>query len=91
MNQLDAAAHARDAAQFFELARGELQQQFAARWRLSPERITSDEVENRIGADAEILQLFALADEAKYSGRELTATDFSKWKNVVLQHLMSEP
>jgi hypothetical protein len=90
MNQLDAAARARDAAQFFEVARGELQHQFAARWRLSPEEITSDEIENRIGADADVLQLFALADEAKYSGREPTATDFSKWKKVVLQHLTSD-
>ena len=90
MSQLDAAARARDAARFFEVARGELLHQFAARWRLSVDKITPDEIANRIGADAEVLQLFALADEAKYSGREPTATDFSRWKNVVLRHLTSD-
>jgi hypothetical protein len=34
--------------------------------------------------------LFALADEAKYSGRSLNATDFARWLRIVRRHLMSE-
>jgi hypothetical protein len=90
LSQLDAAARARNAAHFFEVARSELQRLFAARWQLTPEEVTTAELENRIGEDEDVRQLFALADEAKYSGRAPAAADFSKWKNVVRQRLMSE-
>jgi len=75
---------------FFDSARTALQSVLATRWQLTPEEITSTEVESRVGADDEIRQLFALADEAKYSGRNLTATDFARWLRIVHRHLMSD-
>jgi hypothetical protein len=88
--QMQAAARAGDAALFFDSARTALQSVLATRWQLAPEEITSTEVEGRIGADDEIRQLFALADEAKYSGRNLNATDFARWLRIVRRHLLSD-
>jgi hypothetical protein len=88
--QMQAAARIGDAAQFFDSARTALQSVLAARWQLAPEEITTTEVEGRVGPENEIRQLFALADEAKYSGRILNATDFARWLRIVRQHLMSD-
>jgi len=88
--QMQAAARVGDAAQFFDSARTALQSILAARWQLVPEEITTTEVEGRVGAEHEIRQLFALADEAKYSGRKLNTTDFARWLRIVRQHLMSD-
>jgi hypothetical protein len=88
--QMQAAARAGDAALFFDSARTALQSVLATRWQLAPEEITSTEVEGRVGADDEIRQLFALADEAKYSGRNLNATDFARWLRIVRRHLLSD-
>jgi hypothetical protein len=87
--QMQAAARAGDAALFFESARTALQPLLAARWQLVPEEITTAEVEGRVGADNDVRQLFALADEAKYSGRKLNATDFARWLRIVRRQLMS--
>src|ERR1700722_93095 len=88
--QMQGAARAGDAALFFESARTALQSELAARWQLAPEEITTAEVEGRIGAENDIRQVFALADEAKYSGRKLNATDFARWLRIVRGHLMSD-
>jgi hypothetical protein len=88
--QMQDAARAGDAALFFESARTALQSELAARWQLAPEEITTAEVEDRVGAENDIRQLFALADEAKYSGRKLNATDFARWLRIVRGHLMSD-
>jgi hypothetical protein len=88
--QMQAAARAGDAALFFDSARTALQSVLAARWELAPEEITSSELENRVGAENEIRELFALADEAKYSGRKLNATDFARWLRMVRRNLMSD-
>jgi hypothetical protein len=88
--QMQDAARAGDAALFFESARTALQSELAARWQLAPEEITTAEVEGRVGAENDIRQLFALADEAKYSGRNLNATDFVRWLRIVRRHLMGE-
>jgi hypothetical protein len=90
LDQMQNAARAGDAALFFDSARTALQTALAARWQLAPEQITTTEVEGRIGAESDIRQLFALADEAKYSGRKLNATDFARWLRIVRRHLMSE-
>ena len=34
----------------------------------------------------EIRQIFALADEANYSGGELTAADFEPWTQLIRRH-----
>jgi hypothetical protein len=88
--QMQGAARAGDAALFFESARTALQSVLAARWQLAPEEITTAEVEGRVGAENDIRQLFALADEAKYSGRKLNATDFARWLRIVRRHLTSD-
>jgi hypothetical protein len=88
--QMQSAARAGDAALFFDSARTALQTALAARWRLAPEEITTAEVEVRAGTESDIRQLFALADEAKYSGRKLNATDFARWLRIVRRHLMSK-
>jgi hypothetical protein len=88
--QMQGAARAGDAVLFFDSARTALQSSLAARWQLAPEEITSTEVESRVGAENDIHQLFALADEAKYSGRNLSATDFARWLRIVRRHLMSD-
>jgi hypothetical protein len=88
--QMQGAARAGDATQFFDLARMALQVVLGSRWHLAPEEITSAEVEERLGPDSDIRQLFALADEAKYSGHRLKATDFARWLRIVRRHLASE-
>jgi hypothetical protein len=88
--RMQGAARAGDAALFFESARMALQPVLAARWQLAPEEVTTEEVEGRVGAENDIRQLFALADEAKYSGRKLTATDFGRWLRIVRRRLMSD-
>jgi hypothetical protein len=86
--QLNAAARSGDSASFFETARKELLQAFAARWRMSPDQITASELEARLGkANREIQRLFALADEAKYSDHEPGATDFQGWLRLVRSQL----
>lgn len=88
--KMQGAAQARDAVLFFDSARTALQTVLAARWQLAPEAITASEVEGRVGAKNEISELFALADEARYSGRKPNATDFARWLEIVRRHLVSE-
>ncbi len=88
---MQGAARAGDAVLFFDSARTALQTALAARWQLAPDAITATEVEGRVGAENEISQLFSLADEAKYSGRKPSATDFARWLEIVRRHLSEKP
>jgi hypothetical protein len=89
--QLDAAARSGNSALFFNSARGALRQALAARWQVTPEEITMDEIDARLGRENdEIHQLFDLADEANYSGRKLQTADFARWTRIVRQQLMAE-
>jgi len=88
--QMQAAARTGNAAVFFDSARTALQSLLATRWQIEPEDVTTAEVEARAGAQADVHQLFALADESKYSGRELNATDFARWLRIVRQLLTNE-
>jgi hypothetical protein len=89
--QVEAASRRGDAARFFSSARSALQQTLAARWRLEQDRVTSTEVNSRMGSEGhDILLLFALADEAKYSGHDLHTTDYDRWMRIVRQHLLVE-
>jgi len=85
--QMQAAARAGNAAAFFDSARTALQALLATRWQIEPDDVTTAEVQARIGAQHDIHQLFALADESKYSGGELNATDFARWLRTVRQLL----
>jgi hypothetical protein len=78
LTQLEAAARAKNAALFFELARGALLQFYAA------------DVDARLANDEELQQLFDYADESKYSGHELQATHFARWLAVVRERLTEE-
>ncbi len=89
--QLEVAARSADPSSFFEVARKLLLQTFAARWQMSPDRITSTELKARLGTESEdIERLFALADEVRYSGYEPRATDFQHWRALIHRHLKGE-
>jgi hypothetical protein len=91
--QLEEAARAGDAAQFFNSARAALQRALAARWKMAAGQITTTDVAARLGSESDgddIRQLFALADEANYSGHEPTSIDFARWAQVVRRGLMKE-
>jgi hypothetical protein len=88
--QMEAAARTDDPVRFFNSARAALQQSLAAQWQLAPDEVTTAEVQARLSDDDDIRQVFALADESKYSGRKLNATDFARWMHAVRQRLMAE-
>jgi hypothetical protein len=88
--QMEAAARTNNPALFFDSARAALQQTLAARWQLAPDEVTAAEVQVRLSGDSDIQQVFALADESKYSGRDLNFTDFARWTRAVRQRLLAE-
>jgi hypothetical protein len=91
LTQMEAAARAGNAAVFFNAARDALQQTLAVRWQVEPEEVTAAEVRARLGDDPDIEQLFALADESKYSNHDLRTADFARWLHVVRQRLSDDP
>jgi hypothetical protein len=91
LTQMEAAARAGNAAVFFNAARDALQQTLAVRWQVGPEEVTAAEVRARLSDDPDIGQLFALADESKYSDHDLRTADFPRWMHAVRQHLADEP
>jgi hypothetical protein len=88
--QMESAARSGNPAQFFNSARAALQQSLAARWQLAPDEVTTAEVQARLSEDEDIQQVFALADESKYSGRNLNSTDFARWMRAVRRRLAAE-
>ena len=92
LERMAAAAAAGNAAVFLSSARSALQQALSARWDVAPEQIAEDLVDARLeGADKDdIRQIFALADEANYSGDDLKAADFERWTQIVGRQLGEE-
>jgi hypothetical protein len=89
LQDLQAASRARDATLFFNIARSALTESLAARWQVAPENVTLDEVDTRLGTEgAEIREILALADEANYSGHQMTRTDFERWMQIVRDQLL---
>jgi BatD DUF11 like domain len=88
--QMEAAARSDSPALFFIAARAALQQTLGARWQVAPEEVTAAEVQARLSDDDDIQQVFALADESRYSGRDLNSTDFARWMRAVRQRLLAE-
>jgi hypothetical protein len=85
---MDVASTADDAARFFQSARVALQQKLGTRWHVAPASITIAEIDGRLnGQGAEIRRVFALADQAAYSGQRLSTADFNQWKEVVRQQI----
>jgi hypothetical protein len=91
LTQMEAAARAGNAAVFFNAARDALQQTLAVRWQVGPEEVTATEVRARLSDDPDIEQVFALADESKYSDHDLRTADFARWMHAVRQRLSDEP
>jgi len=92
LQDLEAASRARDATLFFNIARSALTGSLAARWQLAAADVTLDEVDARLGNEgAEIREILALADEANYSGHEMTSTDFQRWIKIVRDQLTEAP
>jgi BatD DUF11 like domain len=82
--QLNAAARAGDCSSFFDAARKTLLQNFAARWQMPADQITVAEMKARLGTPGEdVEQLFAIADEARYSDNQPSSTDFQRWLRLV--------
>jgi hypothetical protein len=91
LGKMSAASGAGDAAVFLNCARALLQQSLSARWQVAPEEV-SEVLDVRLeDADsADIRQIFALADEANYSGDEVKAADFERWTQIVARQLGEE-
>jgi hypothetical protein len=87
VSRMEAASAAGNAAAFFHSARLALQTALAARWHVDPDQITLAHVEARLGGDSDIRRVFALADEAKYSGRSIETAELQHWKKVVLRQI----
>jgi hypothetical protein len=92
LKQMEAAATANDAARFFVHARGALQTALAARWQMAPAEITTADIDARLHGDgaADVLRVFALADEASYAGRPMSSPDFARWMTVVREQYSDE-
>jgi len=88
---LEAAARSDDSSTFFALARATLLQTFAARWGISPDRVTSTELKARLGtAGDDVERLFALADEVQYAQQASDGRDFQRWLGLVRDQLAGE-
>jgi hypothetical protein len=86
--EMDAASTAGEAARFFQSARVALQQKLAEQWHVAPASITIAEIDARLnGEGGEIRSIFALADQAAYSGQHLSTADFDQWKEIVHQQM----
>jgi hypothetical protein len=75
---------------FFHAAKMALQKALSVRWQVPPESVTLAEIDTRLGADSDVRRLFALADEAIYSGRRFAKSELEHWQRVVLRHMQHE-
>jgi hypothetical protein len=91
VKEMEVAVKAGNAALFFNLARTELLRILAAPGKLQPDQMTSAEIAARLGGESEeIRRIFALADEANYSGH-VPAADLERWLPIVRGRLMEAP
>ena len=88
--QMNQAASTNNAELFFSAARQAVQRALASRWHMPPAEVTSDEAEARLGPDTDVCLLFELADEARYSKKQLTALDIKHWTQVVNRQIKGE-
>jgi hypothetical protein len=88
---MERAAAAGNAQEFFKAAQALLQQALSSRWNIPREAVTLAEVDQRLGDASEVRRLFALAEEARYAGRPLGAPDLAVWRRCVLRHVQREP
>jgi len=89
LNALSDLVRSGNAAAFYVAARELLLESFSRLWHLPVEEITAAELDAHLGPDAaDISRLFALADEAKYSGHGATNADLAPWLQLVRRHLL---
>ena len=85
---LSELVRAGDASAFYVAARDLLQQHFSKVWHIAVEEMTVAEIDARLDHDAaDIGRLFALADEAKYSGGAADDAGLDQWLQLVRGHL----
>jgi len=87
VGRMQAASAAGNAAVFFDSARSALQRSLADRWHVEPDQITLADVEARLGGESDVRRVFALADETKYSGRNIESGELKHWQQIVLRQL----
>jgi hypothetical protein len=85
---MDTASANRDISGFFQSARSALQQYLGTRWHVAPASITMAEIDMRLnGNGTNVRRIFALADQAAYSGQTLTTADLPQWREIVHEQL----
>lgn len=86
--EMDVASQAGDALHFFRSARSALQHRLATRWHVAPEAITIAEIDAHLnGSAGNVRRVFALADQAAYSGQRMSTSDFQQWKQNLSKQL----
>ena len=84
LTALDAAKRSGNATGFLATAQATLRAALAQRWQVDPAVISVSLLREKLGDEgSEILQLFAMAEAALYSGQAPPAMDFSRWTQVV--------
>jgi hypothetical protein len=75
-------------AEFFEAARGALQNQLGGLWGVIPQTITLAEVNARLNGEADDLKfVFELADEVAYTGRSFASAELQGWYKAINDEL----
>jgi hypothetical protein len=87
VGRMEAASDAGNAAVFFDSARSALQRSLAARWHVEPDQVTLADIEARLGGESDVRRVFVLADETKYSGRNIEFGELKRWQQIVLRQL----
>jgi hypothetical protein len=90
LDAMDDAVATQDTELFFKSARAALQRNLAPKWQLSPDTVTLEVVEMRLGEDSDVARLFTLADETAYARVQLSALEFQRWKQFVLGQINSK-
>ncbi len=86
------AAARGNAEAFITAASQALRQSLGVRWQIAPEQLSVADIDARLEGREhdDIRQIFALADEANYSGGDLKAADFDRWPEIVRGPLAGE-
>ena len=85
---LDSAARSGDAARFLETAHALLRASLAAQWQLPADAITTTLLAERFGdnetqASSDVRQLFAMAEQMRYSGERPAPLEYKRWAQAV--------
>lgn len=90
LGEVERAAAAGNARDFFFAARALLQKLLARRWHVAAPGVTLAEIDARLGNASEVRGLFEAADEAIYSHRSFEKTDLQRWQQAVMRQLKEE-